>query len=187
MRTRDLSEEKGIWIPKKLYFDKRLTPLEKFILIEIDSLDGKDGCCASNRYLANFCQCSVPKITQTIKKLSDLGYIEVTYVRGNSNGTDRIVRVVADLDSDEETEVKKMAGAKRGRPRKYVGEALLEEKRLKYNQYHREYYHRKKAEMRKYNREYQREYYKRKIAEKKAKLERLVKQNLEIKIEGGNE
>ena len=47
---------------------------------------------------------------------------------------------------------------------------LPEEKRLKYNKYHREYYHRKKAE-------------------KKAKLERLVKQNLknEFKIEGGNE
>ena len=165
--------KKGIWISKKLYFDKRLTALEKFILIELESLDNEDGCCASNRYLANFCQCSVPKITQTIKKLSDLGYIEVTYIKGNSNGTGRIVRVVADLNSNEETEVKKMAGAKRGRPRKYVNETP-EEKELR---------------IRKYNREYQREYHKRKIAEKKAELERLVKQNLknEIKIEGGNE
>lgn len=96
---------KGIWISKKLYFDKRLTPLEKFILIELESLDNEKGCYASNRYLANFCQCSVPKITQTIKKLSDLGYIEVTYIEGNPNGTGRIVRVIADLNSNEEMEV----------------------------------------------------------------------------------
>lgn len=70
---------KGVWIPKDIWFNENLTPLEKVILVEIDSLDNDEdnGCIASNRYLADFCQCSESKISKTITKLQRLGYIEI--------------------------------------------------------------------------------------------------------------
>jgi hypothetical protein len=45
---------KGVWIPKELYFRTDLSWSEKFLLIEIDSLDKGDGCWASNEHLADF-------------------------------------------------------------------------------------------------------------------------------------
>ena len=68
---------KGVWIPKEVYLDTRLTALEKIILVEIDSLDnGEDGCFASNDYLAEFCQCTNVKVSTSISKLVELGYLE---------------------------------------------------------------------------------------------------------------
>lgn len=66
---------KGIWITREVWLDKRLNALEKIILAEIDSLDGENGCFASNQYLADFCQCSLTKVSTAISKLIDLGYI----------------------------------------------------------------------------------------------------------------
>ena len=70
-------EFKGVWFPAEVWLDERLTALEKIILIEIDSLDGEDGCYASNEYLAKFCQCSQSKVSSAITKLKNLGYIRV--------------------------------------------------------------------------------------------------------------
>lgn len=69
----------GIWIPKNVYLDDRLNALDKIILVEINSLDTSEelGCYASNEYLAKFCQCTETKISTSIKKLIDLGYIKV--------------------------------------------------------------------------------------------------------------
>ena len=67
---------KGIWISKEIWLDERLNALEKIILAEIDSLDCEEtGCYASNEYLAEFCQCSVTKVSLGIKKLIEIGYI----------------------------------------------------------------------------------------------------------------
>lgn len=69
---------KGIWIPKGIWLDTRLNSLDKIILVEIDSLDAtEEGCYASNKYLAEFCQCTETKISTSIKKLVELGYIKV--------------------------------------------------------------------------------------------------------------
>ena len=73
---------KGVWIPKDIWLNDKLTMLEKVILIEIDSLDNEEHCVAGNEYLAQFCQCSIPKVTQAVKKLTDLGYIEVVSFDG---------------------------------------------------------------------------------------------------------
>ena len=68
---------KGVWIPKEVYLDTRLTALDKIILVEIDSLDnGEDGCFASNEYLAEFCQCTNVKVSTSISKLIEIGYLE---------------------------------------------------------------------------------------------------------------
>lgn len=71
---------KGVWIPKRVFLDERLNAIEKIILIEIDSLDAEDseGCYASNEYLANFCKCSMTKVSTSISKLIKLGYLYVS-------------------------------------------------------------------------------------------------------------
>ena len=67
---------KGVWIPSVVYLDERLSPLDKIILVEIDSLDLSDkGCYASNKYIADFCQCSESKVTKSISKLIEYGYL----------------------------------------------------------------------------------------------------------------
>lgn len=81
---------KGVWIPKEIWLSTELTMLEKVIFVEIDSLDNENGCWASNKYLANFCQCSEDKITRAVKKLKELKLIEVT----NFDGRHRVIRVI---------------------------------------------------------------------------------------------
>lgn len=69
---------KGVWIPKEIWLDKRLNALDKIILTEIDSLDqGEEGCWASNQYIAEFCQCSSTKVSTSISKLIEYGYLYV--------------------------------------------------------------------------------------------------------------
>lgn len=82
---------KGVWFPKEIWLDDRLTALDKIILMEIDSLDSDDeGCFASNEYLAKFCQCSERKITESISKLIELNYIYLE----SFNGRIRVLRSV---------------------------------------------------------------------------------------------
>lgn len=92
---------KGVWIPKDVLLNTELTMLEKVIFVEIDSLDGKDGCWASNAYLANFCQCSTDKITSAVRKLKELGFIEVT----NFDGRHRVIKVAKNKKRKQKTEV----------------------------------------------------------------------------------
>lgn len=75
---------KGIWIPKEIWLDDRLTPLEKIILAEIDSLDNEEngGCSAGNDYLADFCKCSANKVALAVSKLKELGFIELVSFDG---------------------------------------------------------------------------------------------------------
>lgn len=69
---------KGVWIPRTVWLDDRLNALDKVILTEIDSLDnGERGCYASNKHIAEFCQCSETKVSTAISKLIKLGYITV--------------------------------------------------------------------------------------------------------------
>ena len=74
---------KGVWIPKEVWLDNRLTALDKIILIEIDSLNFEDkGCFASNEYLADFCQCSTTKVSLAISKLIKYDYISLEKFNG---------------------------------------------------------------------------------------------------------
>lgn len=75
-------EFKGIWIPKEIWLNAELSAIEKIILAEINSLDGEDGCYASNAYLAKFCQCSESCVSKAIAKLQKLKHIKVTSFDG---------------------------------------------------------------------------------------------------------
>ena len=77
LRDNKNREFKGVWIPKEIWFNRDLNALEKHILIEIDSLDTKSGCIASNEYLAMFCGCSISKVAHAISKLIELNYLWV--------------------------------------------------------------------------------------------------------------
>ncbi len=80
---------KGVWIPKTVWLDKRLNALDKVILTEIDSLDnGERGCWASNKHIAEFCQCSETKVSTAISKLIEYGYL---YVK-SFDGRQRILK-----------------------------------------------------------------------------------------------
>lgn len=79
---------KGIWIPAEIWLDKRLSYFERCLLAEINSLDGEEGCYASNEYLANFFNERERKIQEGISKLKELGYIEQT----SFNGRTRVLR-----------------------------------------------------------------------------------------------
>lgn len=100
----DKRDFKGVWFPAEVWLDERLTALEKIILIEIDSLDGKNGCYASNEYLAKFCQCSQSKVSSAISKLKKLGYIRVKSFDGRKRFLESCLSV-----SVEQTNKKKNA------------------------------------------------------------------------------
>lgn len=69
---------KGVWIPKEVWLDTRLSALDKIILAEIDSLDnGERGCFASNKNIADFCQCSEKKVSTAITALIEFGYLTI--------------------------------------------------------------------------------------------------------------
>ena len=80
---------KGVWIPSEIWLNKELTIYEKAIFAEIDSLDGEKHCWASNEYLAEFCQMSVPTISRAINKLIEMGFIE----KVSFDGRQRVLKV----------------------------------------------------------------------------------------------
>ena len=67
---------KGVWIPKEIWNDERLSANDKVLLTEIDSLDNStQHCFAGNDYFAKFIHVSESTISRSIKKLHDIGYI----------------------------------------------------------------------------------------------------------------
>lgn len=68
----------GIWIPKEVWLDRRLTYFEKCLLSEIHSLnDPERGCFASNQYFMDFFNERERKIQEGLSKLKKYGYIRV--------------------------------------------------------------------------------------------------------------
>ena len=80
---------KGIWIPKEVWLDKRLTYFEKCLLSEIHSLDSPEkGCYAKNQYLMDFFGEKERTIQCGLSKLKNLGYI----IYQDFDGRTRILR-----------------------------------------------------------------------------------------------
>ena len=91
MEKRDF---KGVWIPKEIWLNKDLTPLEKIYLVEIDSLDdGEFGCYASNKHFENMFGQAGPNISRTIKKLEEKGWIKISYEFKGKEVEKRIIKV----------------------------------------------------------------------------------------------
>ena len=73
---------KGIWIPRNVWLSKELTLQEKIMYVEINSLDGEDGCYASNKYFADFFDISERRVTEIIASLIDKKYIYMAAFTG---------------------------------------------------------------------------------------------------------
>lgn len=116
---------KGIWIPKELWLDERLSALEKIILAEIDSLDKGEGCFASNEHIATFCQCSESKVSKSIAKLQKLLYVAVE----NFDGRTRIVRSLLSQKTGQTST--KCRSAKQKLPHSNINEKYILEKEIK--------------------------------------------------------
>ena len=71
---------KGVWIPKEIYLDNRLSWSEKILIVEIDSLDQGSGCFAGNEYLSNFIGINSTSISSSITKLVKLGFCKRHFV-----------------------------------------------------------------------------------------------------------
>jgi hypothetical protein len=62
-------------IPAGLRTYKELTWLDKVLLAEITSLDGPDGCYASNEYLAEFLGTNTRSVSRTVSRLVELAFV----------------------------------------------------------------------------------------------------------------
>lgn len=84
---------KGIWIPKEIWLSEDLTLQEKVFLTEIDSLDNKDGCYATNDYFAAFFKLSKHRCSQVINALISKKYIKAEYHRKGEEIVKRVLRI----------------------------------------------------------------------------------------------
>ena len=80
---------KGLWIPRELWLDERLTSTDKFILSEIDSLDrGEDHCYASDEHFIKMFKIGKSTLHASLAKLRFLGLIENV----SPNGRSRVIK-----------------------------------------------------------------------------------------------
>lgn len=89
---------KGIWIPKEIWLNEKMTMQEKVFFAEIESLDSSKerGCYASNSYFAKFFQLSKSRCSEIISSLKNKGLISVSMVRknGHKDIEERQIKVV---------------------------------------------------------------------------------------------
>jgi hypothetical protein len=97
---------KGVWIPKEIWLDKQLTWMEKIVITEINSLDGIEGCFASNNYLAEFFNLTAGRISQIINSLIDKKYISAEYIRNGKEITKRVLRILNTSIKDSKEGIK---------------------------------------------------------------------------------
>jgi len=83
----------GVWVPKAIYLDQRLTPTDKLILADIASLCLESGeYFKSNETIANEVNVSIPSVSRSIKKLTQLKLITTHY-----DGRTRLIKMIRAL------------------------------------------------------------------------------------------
>lgn len=88
----------GVWIPKKYWLDEKLSIVEVTFMAEIESLDGDNGCYASNNHFAEFFGMTASRVSQIINSLSDRGYLKISYEKNGKQVVSRLIRVVNKLN-----------------------------------------------------------------------------------------
>jgi len=94
---------KGIWITKEIWLDTELSWIEKFVLAEINSLDGEEGCFASNDYFSKFFKLSKTRISQIINSLIQKKYISAEYIKKGNEIVKRVLHTLYNYDKEEDT------------------------------------------------------------------------------------
>ena len=83
----------GVWIPKAIYQNDKLTPTDKLILSDIYNLCAEGGdYFKTNETIAKEVNISIPSVSRTIKKLINLNYIKCEY-----NGRSRLIKMISTL------------------------------------------------------------------------------------------
>ena len=82
---------KGVWIPKEVWLDEKLSWMEKLFLVEIDSLDAEKGCFASKSYFGVFFQLSNSRVSEIISQLVEKGYVTTFLVYEGKQVKQRIL------------------------------------------------------------------------------------------------
>ena len=72
---------KGVWIPADIWLCKELSVMEKLFLVEISSLDNKNGCYASNAHFSEFFNVGKARCSQIIKSLEAKKLLTVTLLK----------------------------------------------------------------------------------------------------------
>ena len=81
----------GVWIPKAIYQDDKLSPTDKLILSDIFNLCAAGGeYFKTNETIAKEINISTGSVTRTIKKLNELNYIKCKY-----NGRARLINMIS--------------------------------------------------------------------------------------------
>lgn len=68
---------KGIWIPREIWLHPDLSIEEKVLLVEIHSLEGNEGCFASNEYFVKFFGWSERVLQLHLAKLKNYDLFEL--------------------------------------------------------------------------------------------------------------
>nr|DAU40925.1 MAG TPA: helix-turn-helix domain protein [Bacteriophage sp.] len=76
MEQQQKRDFKGVWIPKEIWLAGDLTLTEKALWAEIDSLDGKDGCWATNAYFEQQLGLKKKTVSELINGLVKKGYVK---------------------------------------------------------------------------------------------------------------
>lgn len=84
----------GVWVPKEVLEHEGLTVTEKVAYGIIDSLDGEDGCYASNGYLGRILGVSPRQVKNIVNALLEAGLI-TRQVEANQHGSVRYLHTVA--------------------------------------------------------------------------------------------
>jgi hypothetical protein len=97
---------KGIWIPKDIWINGKLSIMEKIFLIEIDSLDNDHGCFASNSYFSEFFSLNKSRCSQIINSLVDKKLLTVEMEKKGGQIIKRTLRLIYKLKDINEDLVK---------------------------------------------------------------------------------
>jgi len=84
----------GLWIPRKIWLDDKLNNIQKLFLAEINSLDNKNGCFASNSYFARFFNLTPQRSSQVINELIRANYLKVKYKYNGKEVDKRVLNVL---------------------------------------------------------------------------------------------
>ena len=101
----------GVWIPKVIYQDQKLTPTDKLILADIFNLCADNGeYFKTNETISNEINISIPSVSRSIKKLTNLNYVKCEF-----NGRARLIKMISTLIKmiKQPNQIDKAASSKR--------------------------------------------------------------------------
>ena len=95
-------EFKGVWINREVWLNEDLTIQEKFLLVEIDSLDNDNSCFASNDYFAEFMGLKNRRVKYIIESLIKKGFLkrELVYKKDSKEIEKRLLKVIKNINGN---------------------------------------------------------------------------------------